>query len=480
MQSEEKLQEASGVPKLATRRQYVKASAAGMTLSLAGCLGDSNGDDDVALELNSGIDPDGEPGEHYREALYEAGMSEEIDLNYAGIPPGGERLPAWEQWLSTNREKPDLMQIDSSGPRFIDRGDLLNLSEYISNDVEQEIKERMDHPHLHMYMRDGDLYGVPLLIDVGVMQYRKDLVEEAGYDPEGENWSTNPISWERFNQVIRDVQEETGIDIGFSTSTQHKMASGGFYEMVNSWGGCYFADAPLDENVQDRPVTVDEEPVLNALRMLRTFIHGQDDPHALDGFDKISPSEMLQWTDDPAIDNFVSGRQASFRNWVYSVPIIQEEYGDAVGTMPVPYGVTKDEAAYSESGYGGAGAALGGWVVAANANTEHPEACGEFIEAMVTDHAQLTLFDHQGYSPPATDLYKSDKMKERDIGKHADTIHYIAEEASRWAEVDPLWHEYEGQFEGRINDVLRAERSPEEAMDDLKETILDYQSDYDE
>ena len=28
------------------------------------------------------------------------------------------------------------------------------------------------------------------------MIYRKDLVEEAGYDPEGENWATEPMSWQ--------------------------------------------------------------------------------------------------------------------------------------------------------------------------------------------------------------------------------------------------------------------------------------------
>lgn len=460
-----------------SRRKFVKSATIGTAVGLAGCLGGGeNGGDHPVLELNSGIDPSSEVANQYTEALHEAGMSEDIEMEYSGIAAPGDRITTWEQWFSTNREKPDLLQIEAPGTRFIERDGLLNLSEYISDDVQRKIEDRMDIPILDMYTQEGDLYGVPWLINIGLVHYRKDLVEEAGYDPGGDDWMTNPLTWEEFNQVITDAQMESDVDYGFSMSIQDRFAGASFYEMVHSWGGDYFGGEPPDQNVQERPVTLTEEPVIRSLEMIRTFIYGSDDPRALNEYDQISSIDVLQWGEDPPVDQFRSENQVAMRSWSWPVPILQEELGEIYGTMPMPIGVPETDALHS--GRGGSGLMLGGWCVAGNGNTNNPEAVGEFIEAMVTDHAQLVLFEEQGYAPPARDLYASDEIREGGVSDHADTLQYIAENAEYWPEADPLWQDHVGRFESNLHAVLRQEADLEEAMTDVEDTILHYQSNY--
>ncbi|MCU4753152.1 extracellular solute-binding protein [Halobacteria archaeon AArc-curdl1] len=460
----------------ARRRTVIKSVGAASAVGLAGCLGrDSDGDGTATVEISSGVG--GDAFERWAEAMYEAGLSEDIELEASSIPPGGERLTSWEQTLSTGREKPDIFQMDPQGLPFIDRDYLLNLSEYISDDAETRIREDMIGQLVELYDQDGNLYGYPLLVDIAVMHYRKDLVEDAGYDPDGENWATEPLTWGEFNEVITDAQEEAGVDYGYGINTQHKLAQAQFYEKVASFGGDFFGDNLHDENIGNREITVDDEEAVDALRMMRSFIHGEDAENTLDGFSQISAEETLTWDDDPMIDQMMNDNMIATRIWTWAVPVLAEEFGDDYGTMPIPYAVSEEEGKYEYSG--GSRSALGAWYLVANGHTENPEEVTEVLEAMAQPEVQLALFEHQGYAPPVPEMYQSDEVKAMDrIGPHADTLHFASNNTGQFVELNPQWYDYVDTFDGEVMNALRGDKSPEEAMSDMAGEIQDHESEY--
>jgi len=94
------------------------------------------------------------------------------------------------------------------------------------------------------------------------MHYRKDLVEDAGYDPDGENWATEPMSWQEFAEMAADVWEQNGgpggdFDYGFTTQGDNYvgLACCTFNETMTSFGGAYFGDHEnLFGPIGDRPI----------------------------------------------------------------------------------------------------------------------------------------------------------------------------------------------------------------------------------
>src|SRR5699024_6404635 len=65
--------------------------------------------------------------------------------------------------------------------------------------------------------KTGDQYTIPRYIDLAGMLYRKDWVEDAGYNPQKEKWSTDGLTWKEFSQITREVMEKQGAKYGFTT-----------------------------------------------------------------------------------------------------------------------------------------------------------------------------------------------------------------------------------------------------------------------
>jgi ABC-type glycerol-3-phosphate transport system substrate-binding protein len=124
-------------------------------------------------------------------ALKEAGLSEDITLKINTSTPG-QLEQQYCQWLNAGRSDPDilLMDVGWSIP-FIRRGQLLNLNDHLSGDEIDTLESDFKQPSLNSSRgRNGDLFGVPFLINVRGMMYRKDHAEAAGYDPGAENWGS--------------------------------------------------------------------------------------------------------------------------------------------------------------------------------------------------------------------------------------------------------------------------------------------------
>jgi hypothetical protein len=243
------------------------------------------------------------------------------------------------------------------------------------------------------------------------------------------------MTWSEFSQATADAKEEAGTDYGFTfqANIYEGLSCCDFNEFMSSWGGAYFGGREnLFGPVGDRPITVDEQQVIDSIRMVRTFINGSDDEFAMDDYQKISPEAVLQWTEEPSRQPFTNGNAVANRNWPYSIPIngAEDAFGEDFGTMPIPFAVPESESPYE--GLGGTSSALGGWhaTINPNAPADKKSAAYHVLNAMKAESVQLLALEEIGWLPPRPDLFESDRAQNVPIiGRYIDTLRVAGENA---------------------------------------------------
>jgi ABC-type glycerol-3-phosphate transport system substrate-binding protein len=159
------------------------------------------------------------------------------------------------------------------------------------------------------------------------------------------------------------------------------------------------------------------------------------------------------------------------RNWPYSINIngAEEEMGEDLGVMPIPYGVTADEAKYPMTG--GPVAALGGWHLTMNPNSEKKSAAAQVLQTIQSEEFMLDLFEIVGLLPPRPELFNSDAAKQVPVmGRYMETLKVAGENAIP-RPVTVAWPQESGKIAKEVNNAMGAKKTPEAAMSDLKEQL---------
>ncbi|WP_318570187.1 extracellular solute-binding protein [Salinigranum marinum] len=407
-----------------------------------------------------------------------------------GLPPGirvefddeayaGDALETYGRWLSEGRTSPTIMVMDNPWPSvFIDREQLQPLDPLLAESLTDRIREEYLSSIVSTASDDDDtLYGLPLIIDLPTILYRKDVLRQAGYtDSEFRRWSNDSMSWQQFSAVVEAGMAASGLD-GFlwQGAAYEGLACCTFVDFMSSWGGAYFGGYEnLFGPVGDRPITVDEQPVVDAIRMLRTFMYGPSDDAALDGYAAISPEAVVDYTEDESHRSFTDGQAIALRNWTYSIDAngAEDRLGDDLGVMPIPYEVSRAESKYGPE-IGGMPAALGGWHLTVNPNapTAKQEAAVEVLRAFHTPQVRHHLFESYGLVSPVPDDLTRDEFREADpLGRYADTLQTALENLVP-RPVTRVWPPQSDAIATEVNAALRRRKGPQGAMDDLEQRL---------
>ena len=486
-----------------SRRVFVKAAgASGVGATLAGCLGNGGGggdgggeggrtdtaintevpDEDVTIQWAADDNFAGASAD-IQSSLRDAGMPENISLDIvSGSFSTGDRRNQYNNILSAGQAEPTILMVDNGWAiPFMVRGQLQNLSDSLPSDMVETVENDYFEASVSTATYNGDLYAIPLFADFPTIQYRKDLVEDAGYDPEGENWAEESMTWQRFSEITADVAQQNNMTgFTFQGDDYEGLSCCDFNEFMSSMGGAYFGELDnLFGPVGDRPITVDEQQVIDAIRLMRTFIHGENDEHSLDGITgNISPEAVVQYKEEDSREPFANGNVVMHRNWPYSITIsgTEDNFGEDLGVMPIPYGVTPDEAKYE--GTGGPVAALGGWHLAINPNASETKksAAVQVLRAIMDQQSQLDRFEIGGWAPPVPDLIDSEEARQLDVIGRYTTQLRIAGENAIPRPVTPVWNQQSSQIASEVNDSIRQEKAPEQAMSNLKASLEQIES----
>lgn len=495
------------------RRFLTAAGTSGVAVGLAGCLGGSgsgngsgggsggnnsgggnntgsgSGGSGASGTVQWGIDPTQaqKNGEKIKQLFHDAGLSDDITLELvSGSQKTGSRQQRYNTILKSGEERPDMFGMDNGWTiPFITRGLIANLSEEFSQDRLSRIKNQYFDTFTSTARspKTGDLYGLPFRPGFPMIHYRKDLVKQAGYKPDKNNWATTPMTWKKFAKITKDTMKQTGTKYGFSFQfdAYAGLSCCTFNEFMTSWGGAYFGGRKnLFGPIGKRPVTVAKKPVQKSLRMVRTFIHGKSDPEALSGYTgSISPTKVLSWTEQSSRKPFANGDAVMLRYWPTAIPTTlnsdnkwtkQKNYG----TMPIPYAVTESNA--MAQGTGGTTAALGGWHLTLNPNAANKQGALEVMKTAMKKQVQIGLFKISGWLPPDKKVFNSKAARQvKPMGNYLDTLKLAGKNAMP-RPVTVVWPQERQPIYQQVNSAASQSKSSKAALKTVDKQITNIEN----
>ncbi|MFC4246243.1 extracellular solute-binding protein [Natribaculum luteum] len=459
-----------------SRRRFLGAattSAAAAGVTVAGCL--SRGREPGSVVMTAASDVAGimhsegnDPS--IQQALWDAGLDENIRVEIQTVvSDSASRMQTAQSALEAGRAPPDIHMMDSGWTvPFILRNQTVNLSERLPGETLQYVNDNYLEASLETarHPQSGELYALPMFPDLGFTLYRKDLIEDAGHDTS--NWGTDPPSWEEFATAVRDARDQADLNYGYTTqaAAYEGLSCCTFNEVMTSWGGAYYGGANNLFTAGERPITVNEQPVIDAIRMMRSFIEGQEG-NTLDKYAQICPSPIVQWTEQESLSPFSNGEAVSNRNWSYAIAETgtEDAFGENLGVMTRPYAVSQEEAEYQ--GTGGTTAALGGWNLAVSPYSDRQEEALQVLEAFANRNVMLTVFELGGFLPPNLDLVaEADPSDVGPVARYGDVVQSASENAIARPATD-LWPEQSALIYQEVNAAYRGTKTPESAMSDL-------------
>ena len=286
---------------------------------------------------------------------------------------------------------------------------------------------------------DGSIFGVPWFTDAGLLYYRADLLEKAGF-------SEPPATWDELAEMGTKVAQDEGIDNGFvfqGDQYEGGVCNGCEYIWTN--GGNILDPADPNKVVIDSPEAVEGLTVEQDL--------------VADGVASQSVATYTETETDPA---FLGGKAVFARNWPYMYALAgTEDYPDVtpemVGIAPLPVAPGQ-----------GLASALGGWNMLINAQTDMPDEAWEFVQFMTSEQGQRQRALSASLLPTRPALYEDQEIRDQL------PVVVQGEAALKNAEsrpVSPYYSDMSLEMAEQFNGVVSGDTSPEDAVASLQTSL---------
>ncbi len=223
----------------------------------------------------------------------------------------------------------------------------------------------------------GHLYRIPVRTDVGLLYYRRDLLEGAGIAPP-ETFADLVAAAQRL-QAPRDRW-------GFVwQGSQYEGLTCVFLEILRGSGGFWVDPESLD-------VGLDRTEAVAALEFLRRCR----------SVDAISPPGVTSLKEDDSRRLFQDGQAVFLLNWPYVWRLAQAGDSPVAGKI----GVSAVPHAPGQRG----GGTLGGWGFGISRFSRNPPLAAQFIREAVSLEVQRALCLTSGYAPARVEAYRDPQL----------------------------------------------------------------------
>lgn len=297
------------------------------------------------------------------------------------------------------------------------------------------------------------VWAVPWYTDAGMLFYRKDLLEQSGFEQP-------PATWDQLKEMAGRVQQDSG--------TRHGLVfQGGDYEggVTNAleyiWGaggdvmlGSLSFSPQLGMNPGDidpNVIVVDSPEAARGLDVARSLIS-----------EGVAPEIVAQFRELEATQAFLAGDAVFMRNWpyVYGSLVGPEQSAitpEQVGIAPIP--VTTANRSWS---------CLGGWNLMVNALSTKQEAAWTFIRYATAPEQQKMRALEGGFLPTLLDLYDDPEIQQ------AMPVVVQGREAlanSRMRPISPYYSQMSPRISRAFNLTLRGDLSGQDAVQKLSQEL---------
>lgn len=302
----------------------------------------------------------------------ETGIKVEIHTGPRSI---SERLNLYQQMLGSRAARMDLFLIDVIWTGHFP-GQFVDLNQHFAQEVPHFFPRIIENNSIH-----GELMAIPLFTDVGVIFYRRDLLEKYGIDP--------PETWSELEAAALTIQEGERAD-GVTTFWGF-IWQGGMREAltcnVTEWFATHGVESYFTE---DGDFSIDRPRARAALDRAASWMG------------HISPLDVLDWVELESVDSFKRGEAAFLRYWSFGWRSLDgpgSPLEGKVGVMVLP----------SEDGR--RAGCLGGWQFALSRSSENEENALRLLRFLTSERAQRKLAA-AGFLPTRHAMYDDPEMRE--------------------------------------------------------------------
>jgi len=229
---------------------------------------------------------------------------------------------------------------------------------------------------------EGQIYGVPLFIDSGVLYYRKDLLDRYGFTP--------PETWQ---ELVYQAKK-----IVFNESKKNRELYG-FSGQFKQYEGlvCNIMEYILSNrgnlvNPESTEPEIARKPALEAVRFVRDNIIGG-----------IAPVGLLTYQEPESLDLFIQGKAVFHRNWPYAWEVSNNPERSVISGK---VGITR----LPHFPGGKSFSTLGGWQLGISNYSENKEAAWTFVEFLTSERIQKLLALKAGRAPTRRALYDNSEI----------------------------------------------------------------------
>src|SRR5215204_6022075 len=420
-----------------SRRDFLKVGglAGAALLGAAGCGGGEQSGGATELYFTAPEDTTGTTSKPISQ-FNEKNKGEYKVIFHKGSSDTGERLNKLRTQLQAGGEELDIIL-----------GDVIWTAEMAASGWISDLSDRFPESRQQEFLPgsveaiifDGKPYAMPWYTDTGLIYYRKDLLEQSGYD-------APPKTWEELKEMSRKTMSRSGTKFGF-------VFQGARYEggVCNGcefiWGhGGNILD-PADPN----RVIVDSPQAIAGLATEQSMIT-----------DGISPRAVTVYKEDESAGAFLNDDAVFLRNWPYVYALIgTSDYPkletDQVGVSELP----------SSDGKPGNGTA-GGQPLYISTSSKNPDASWKFIEFLSAPAQQKFRAMEGSYLPTRSKLYDDSEIQE------SVPVVALAKTALQHTlprPVTPYYSDMSLEMQDQFNASLLGEISLEEAARTMKENL---------
>ena len=224
-------------------------------------------------------------------------------------------------------------------------------------------------------MFENKLYRLPFRSDAGMLYYRQDLLEQAGYEA--------PETFDELLKISQDLQKQGLANWGYVwQGKQYEGLSAMFVEIL-AGNGAFWIDPDTLE------VGLDRSNAIASAEFLRDAI-------AL----KVSPPGVTTYAEEETRRLFENGKAVFLRNWPYVYSLaLESPIAGKFNIKPMVHAEGKNS-----------GATLGGWGLGISTSTKHPDETWEVMKFLSSEDSQREFVLETGFVPSRTVLFNDPEI----------------------------------------------------------------------
>ncbi|WP_445492731.1 ABC transporter substrate-binding protein [Niallia sp. 03133] len=356
----------------------------------------------------------------------------DIQVKYIEMPQvPNDQFTRYSTWFNSKSQTPDLLMTDVTWPSmFASAGWIAPIDKYVDKDY----LKRFWPAAVDVANVDGKQYGIQGWLDLGMVYYRKDLLEKYNLPV--------PKTWSELESVSKEIlAKEKQKQLAGYVFQGAKIEGATINWLEFLWG--------LNGDIYDEKgkVKVDSSKGIEALTTMRSLID-----------EKVSPASVSTSNPNDNFITFSSGNAIFMRNWPGS-------YANLKGTkVDGKFGVT-----YIPSSEGGEShSATGGWVYSINNNSEHKKEAWEVMKYFLSDEEQKSMAINTSKIPSVKKVFEDKEVSE------AQPLFSILPPFLENAKSRPVLRGYDAfslSVQTQVNLVLSGQKDPAKGLQDAQKEI---------